>query len=93
MKGISPTNIKVELDSSLGESIPSFTTITYSETESNRGRTSCQDEHRSGRPNEVITLEYILDALGLNVRKLADMIVVISKSDVTDVHRILPELL
>ena len=28
-KGLSPTNIKAELDSTLGKSAPSFTTIKY----------------------------------------------------------------
>jgi len=29
LKGLTPTNIKAELDSTLGESDPSFTTIKY----------------------------------------------------------------
>lgn len=29
LKGFSPTNIKAELDSTLGESAPSFTTVKY----------------------------------------------------------------
>ncbi|MCP6755764.1 hypothetical protein NL533_29490, partial [Klebsiella pneumoniae] len=56
-KGLSPTNIKAELDSTLGESALSFTTVKYWVAEFKRGRTSCQDEHRSGRPNEVTTTE------------------------------------
>ncbi|EFN88346.1 hypothetical protein EAI_02479, partial [Harpegnathos saltator] len=56
-------------------SAPSFTTVKYWVAEFKRGRTSCQDEHRSGRPNE------------LKVRELADM-VGISKSAV---HRILTD--
>ena len=48
LKGLSPTNIKAELDSTLGESAPSFTTVKYWVAEFKRGRTSCQDEHRSG---------------------------------------------
>ncbi|EFN79567.1 hypothetical protein EAI_01260, partial [Harpegnathos saltator] len=35
--------------STLGESAPSFTTVKYWVAEFKRG----QDEHRSGRPNEV----------------------------------------
>ena len=63
-------------------------------TEFKRGRTSCQDEHRSGRPNEVTMPEMVkkihkmvLDDRQLKVRELADM-VDISKSAV---HRILTE--
>ncbi|XP_023220365.1 histone-lysine N-methyltransferase SETMAR-like [Centruroides sculpturatus] len=59
-----------------------------------RGRTSFQDEHRSGRPSEVTMPEMVekihkmvLDDSQLKVRELADM-VGISKSAV---HRILTE--
>lgn len=96
LKGLSPTNIKAELDSTLGESAPSFTTVKYWVAEFKRGRTSCQDEHRSGRPNEVTMPEMVkkihkmaLDDRRLKVRKPADM-VGISKSAV---HRILTEKL
>lgn len=59
LKGLSPTNIQVELDSTLGESAPSFTTIKYWVAEFKRGRSSCQDEHRFGRPNEVTNPEIV----------------------------------
>ena len=59
-----------------------------------RGCTSCQDEHRCGRPNKMITTEMVkkihnmvLDDRRLKVRELAVM-VGISKSAV---HRILTE--
>ena len=59
-----------------------------------RGRTSCKDEHCSGRPNEVTTTKavktidkVVLDDRRLKVYEVADM-VVISKSAV---HRILTE--
>lgn len=94
LKGLSPTNIKEELDSTLGESSPSFTTVKYWVAEFKRGRTNCQDEPRSGRPNEVTSPEMVkkihkivLDDRRLKVRELADM-VGISKSAV---HRILTE--
>ena len=48
LKGLSLTNIKAELDSTLRENAPSFTTIKYWVTEFKRGSTNCQDEHRSG---------------------------------------------
>ena len=60
------TYIKSELDSSLGEFASWFTKIEYWVLEFERGRMSCQGEHRSGR---------------LRVRELADM-VGISKNDV-----------
>ena len=59
-----------------------------------RGRTSCQDEYRSGRPNELTTTEMVtkihkmvLDDRQLKVRELVD-IVGISKSAL---HRICTE--
>ncbi|GFS72403.1 mariner transposase [Trichonephila clavipes] len=51
---LSPANIKAELDSTLGKSAPSFTTVKYWVAEFKRGRMSCQDKHHSGRPNEQI---------------------------------------
>ena len=76
-----PTNVKAELDSNLRESAPSFITIKYWEAGFKRDRTTCQDEHRSGRQNEVTTIEMVekihemvLDDRRLKVRELADMI-------------------
>ena len=95
LRGLSLTNIKAELDSILGESSPSFTTLKYWMAEFKRGRTICQDDHRSGRPNEVTTTEMVkkinkmvLDDRRLKMRELADMVGIISKSAV---HRILTE--
>ena len=93
LKGLSSTNIKAELDSTLGESAPSFTTIKYWVAECKRGRTSCQGEHRSGRLNEVTTTEMVkihkmvLDDRRLKVRELADMVDVLKSA----VHCILTE--
>ncbi|XP_017480334.1 PREDICTED: histone-lysine N-methyltransferase SETMAR-like [Rhagoletis zephyria] len=94
LKGLSPSNIKAEIDSTLGGSAPSFTTIKYWVAEFKRGRTSCQEEHRRGQPNEVTTPEMVkkiqkavMDDRRLKVCELAD-IVGISKSTV---HRILSE--
>ena len=77
-----------ELDSTLGESAASFTTIKYWVTEFKRGRTRCQGEHCSYQPNEVTTtemvkkiLKIVLDDRRLKVRELVDM-VGISKSAV-----------
>ena len=88
LKGLCPTNIKAQLDSTLGESAPSFTTIKYWVAEFKLSYTSCQNEHHSGRPNEVTTTEMVkkiqkmaLDDRRLKARELADM-VGISKSAV-----------
>ena len=56
---LSAANIKAELDSTLGESALSFTIIKYWVAEFKRGRTSCQNEHRSDRPNELMTTEMV----------------------------------
>ena len=81
LKDLSPTNVKAELDSTLRVSTPSFTTIKYCVAEFKRSCTSCQDEHRNGRPNEVTTTEMVkkidkivLDGCRLKVRELADMV-------------------
>ena len=94
LKGLISTNIKAALDSTLGESARSFTTRNYYAAEFKRGRTSCQDEHRSGRPNEMTTTEMVkkihkmvLDYRRIKVRELLNM-VGISKSAV---HGILTE--
>ena len=77
-----------------GKSAPSFTTVKHWVAEIKRGRTSCQDERRSGRPNYVTTPKMVkkinkmvLDERRLKMRQLADM-VSISKSVV---HQILTE--
>ena len=57
LNGLSPINIKVELDSTLKESSLSFTTIKYRTVDFKRSRTICQDENRNARPNEVTTSE------------------------------------
>ena len=80
LKGLSPTNIKAELDS-LKKSAPSFTTVKYWVAEFKRGRRrSCEDEHRSGRPSEVAIPEMVkkihkmvLGDRRLKVRELADI--------------------
>ncbi|XP_017478430.1 PREDICTED: histone-lysine N-methyltransferase SETMAR-like [Rhagoletis zephyria] len=94
LKGLRPSNIKAEIDYTLGGSARSFTTVKYWVAEFKRGRTSCQDEHCSGRPNEVTTPEMmkkihkaVMDDRRMKVRELADTIG-ISKSMV---HRILFE--
>lgn len=94
LKGLGPTNIKAELDSTLEESASSFTTIKYWVAKFKRGRANCQDEHRSGRPNEVTTPEMVkkthkmvLDDPRLKMRELVDMVDILKSV----VHRILTE--
>ena len=89
----SPRNIKAELDYTLGEPAPSFTTK-YWVAEFKRGRTSCQDEHRCGQPNEVTTTEtvkkihkMVLDDRRIKVYKLVDMVGISKRA----VNRILTE--
>ncbi|XP_055386796.1 uncharacterized protein LOC129615567 [Condylostylus longicornis] len=94
LKGLSPAGIKSELDSTIGESAPLYTMIKNWVAQFKRGRTSCEDEHRTGRSYEVTTPKtvkkihkIILDDHQLKVQELAD-IVDLSKSAV---HRILTE--
>ena len=94
LKGLSPTNIKAELDFTLRESALSFTTIKFWVAEFKRDRTSHQDEYHSVRPNGVTTTEMvkkthkmILDDCRLKVRELTDMVGILKSA----VHRILTE--
>ena len=59
MKSLSRIIIKAELDSSLGEFAPSFTTMKYWVADFEYYRMSCQDEHRSSRLTEVTTTEMV----------------------------------
>lgn len=81
LKGLSPTNRKAELNSTLEKSASLFTTINYRVAEFKRRRASCQDQHHRIRPNEVTTSEMIkkihkmvLDARRLKVREWADTV-------------------
>jgi transposase len=57
LKGLTATDIKKELDSTLGDSSPSNTTVKRWVAEFKMGRKSTNDEPRSGRPIEVTTAE------------------------------------
>ena len=94
LKRPTPTKIKEELDSTLGDSAPSFTMVKYWVSEFKHGRQSCKDEQSNGRPNEVTVPETVnkiqkmeLADRRIKVGELADM-VGISKSSV---HWILTE--
>ena len=59
LKGLTPREIKAELDEVHGTSAPVFATIYNWVNEFKCGRTSTKDEHRSRRPLEVTTPEII----------------------------------
>ena len=60
IKGLSPTEIKAELDSTLNQSAPSFTTVKTWVADFKRGRTSTIDAERPGRPKTATTEEMVL---------------------------------
>jgi len=60
LKGLKPKEIKAELDKVHGTSAPVFATVYNWVSEFKRGRTSTNDEHRSGRPVEVTSSEMIV---------------------------------
>ncbi|XP_055306592.1 histone-lysine N-methyltransferase SETMAR-like, partial [Sitodiplosis mosellana] len=79
LENMSGKDIKARLDATLGDSAPSKTTVYSWVNEFARGRTSCEDEHRSGRPNELTTPENIKkvykmvkDDRRLKVREIAE---------------------
>lgn len=81
LKSLCSINIKAKLDTTLGESASSLTTIKYLVTEFKQGCTTFQNEHRSDRPNEVTTpemtkriLKIVLDDRRLKVREISDMV-------------------
>ncbi|GFW82712.1 HTH_48 domain-containing protein [Trichonephila clavipes] len=59
LKGNTTTQIKDELDSVYGNSIPSFTLVKFWAAEFKRGHKSLGDDERSGRPNTATTDENI----------------------------------
>jgi len=59
LKGLTPKEIKAELDEVHGTSAPVFTTVYNLGNEFKRGHTSTKDKHRSGRPVEATTPEMI----------------------------------
>lgn len=59
LKGLTPLQIKKELDSTLKDSSPSYSMVKQWVSEFKKGRTSTSDEPRSGRPVEVTTPEMI----------------------------------
>ncbi|GFY01593.1 HTH_48 domain-containing protein [Trichonephila clavipes] len=55
LKGNTPTQIKDELDSTYGDSAPSFTTVKFWVAEFKRGRKNLGDDEHSGRSNTANT--------------------------------------
>ena len=63
IKGLTPTEIKTELDSTLGNSSPSLSTVKKWAAEFKRDSTSTKDAPRTGRP-KMATSEDIAEKIG-----------------------------
>lgn len=72
IKGLSPKEIKAELDGTLGESSPSYSTVKTWVADFKRGRKSTDDAPRSGRPKTATTTEIVekVHRVVLNDRRL-----------------------
>ena len=57
LKGFTSKEMKEEIDLTLGDSSPSYSTVKQWVAEFKMGRTSTSDERRSGRPVKVTTSE------------------------------------
>ena len=80
LEGKTTKEIKERLDAVLGDSSPSFKMVHTWVSEFKRGRTSCEDAPRTGRPNEVTTPEMIekihklvLEDRRIKVRQIAEI--------------------
>ena len=56
LKGLTPKEIRAELNEVHGTSAPVFATVYNWVNEFKHGRTSTKDEYRSGRPVQVATM-------------------------------------
>ena len=65
LKGLTPKEIKAELNEVHGTSAPVYVTVYNGVNEFKRGRTSTKDKHCSGRPVEVTTYEMIAKILDI----------------------------
>jgi len=59
LKGLSPHQVHDDLVQTLGASAPSYSTVKKWHREFSCGRSSCEDQHRSGRPSTAVTQENI----------------------------------
>ena len=72
IKGLSPQEILTDMKETLGESAPAYSTITKWYAEYKRGRSSCEDSHRCGRPSTAVNEETAekVNKLVMNDRRL-----------------------
>ena len=80
LKGNTPTQIKVELDTVYVDNAPSFTTVKFWAAEFKRGRKSLGDDERSGRPktataddNIAKVHQMVLDDRRIKVREIPEV--------------------
>ena len=80
LKGNTPTQIKVELDTVYGDNVPSFTTVKFWAAEFKRGSKSLGDDERSGRPktataddNIAKVHQMVLNDRRIKVRQIAEV--------------------
>ncbi|EFA13432.2 Histone-lysine N-methyltransferase SETMAR-like Protein [Tribolium castaneum] len=96
IKGLSSKDIKSELDNTLGDSSPSYTTIKTWVADFKRGRKSTEDAPRSGRPKTATCKEIVekVHKIVLNDRrsKLVEIAEAVGIST-ERVHYILTEVL
>lgn len=81
MKGYTPQLIKDELDSVHGDNAPSYSTVKSWVQQFKMGRSSTEDEQRSGRPKTATTIENIRKIFNevtkdrrIKLRELADIV-------------------
>lgn len=67
LKGLTTTEIKKDLDSTLGGNAPSISTVNKWQSEFRRGGTSTNDAPRSGRPKDATSQE--------NIKKLKKIVI------------------
>ena len=94
LKKLTPTDIHKDMQETLGDSAPSYAMVKKWCAEFKRGRTSVEDDPRSGRPREATTtekadlgLDSVMKDRRITIRRLA-VVHDISKSSV---ERILHE--
>ncbi|XP_067123871.1 protein GVQW3-like [Centruroides vittatus] len=93
-KGLTPSQIKADMDEVLGESTPSYTIVKEWTALFKSGRESVEDDPRSGRPSTAVTEEnidkvhdFVLADRRLKTREIAET----TGISVDRVHHILTE--